>query len=429
MKTVGIIAEYNPFHKGHEYQIAQLKEKTGADYVMIAMSGDFLQRGVPAIINKYARAKMALCAGADIVFELPSLWAVSSAELFAQAGVKLLSKTGCLDHLGFGAESDDLTALMEIAKVLAAEPEDYQKKLKENLKAGLSFPKARSLALSLPKAKLLDTPNNILAMEYLKALEKFQISSVTPVLIPRKGDAYHEKEANSDFASATAIRNMLQEAVGHDDCISDTSAYEDTSSKDSLFPKETFKNYLPQTSFSVIEEYKRQYPFMAEDDLSPMLFYALFSRAKEENPDIADCSLELWNRICKNLLHYEDFSQFCQLLKSKDLTHTRISRVLLHALLGLTNQDYSFGKTMDYVPYLRVLGFRESAKPLLSSIKKEASVPLITKVADASKYLSPDAYSLFEKDLFASHLYRQLLISKGAKNIPNEYTQQIIIIP
>ena len=124
MKTVGIIAEYNPFHNGHEYQIRQLKEKTGADYVMIAMSGDFLQRGVPSIINKYARTKMALSAGADLVFELPTIWAVSSAELFASAGVKLLEKTGCLNCLGFGAESDDLTALSEISSILVNEPED-----------------------------------------------------------------------------------------------------------------------------------------------------------------------------------------------------------------------------------------------------------------------------------------------------------------
>ena len=412
MKTVGIIAEYNPFHKGHQYQIAQLKEKTGADYVMIAMSGDFLQRGVPSIMNKYARAKMALAAGADIVFELPALWAVSSAELFGQAGVKLLAHTGCLDYLGFGAESDDLSALKEIAKILATEPEDYQTRLKENLKAGLSFPKARSLALSHPRADLLDTPNNILAMEYLKALEKFSISSVTPVLIPRKGDAYHETEANNEFASATAIRKMLLEP-------SETLTQEDPSAK----------KYLPASSFSIIEEYTKKYPLIREEDISSMLFYALFSRAQNEKADIADCSPELWNRICKNLLHYEDFPQFCQLLKSKELTHTRICRVLLHALLRFTDQDYTLGKEQDHVPYLRVLGFRKSAEPLLSAIKKEASVPLITKVADASKYLSSDAYSLFEKDLFASHLYRQLQISKGAKDLPNEYTQRIIIIP
>ena len=168
---------------------------------------------------------------------------------------------------------------------------------------------------------------------------------------------------------------------------------------------------------------------MEEDDISQMLFYSLFSKVNMKTPDIADCSRELWNRIRKNLLNFENFSQFCQLLKSKELTYTRISRVLLHALLEFTNQDYAFGKELDYAPYLRVLGFKKSAEPLLSAIKKEASVPLITKVADASKYLSSDAYSIFEKDLAASHLYRQLLIAKGAKNLPNEYTQRVVIIP
>lgn len=409
MKTVGIIAEYNPFHNGHEYQIRQLKEKTGADYVMIAMSGDFLQRGVPSIINKYARTEMALSAGADLVFELPTIWAVSSAELFASAGVKLLEKTGCLNCLGFGAESDDLTALSEISSILVNEPEDYQKKLKKNLKTGLSFPKARSLALSYPQAELLETPNNILALEYLKALEKFHFSSVTPVLIPRKGDSYHEERANSEFASATAIRKILFDAVSQNNFV--------------------LEKYLPETSLSVILKYSEQFPLMEEDDISQMLFYSLFSKVNMKTPDIADCSRELWNRIRKNLLNFENFSQFCQLLKSKELTYTRISRVLLHALLEFTNKDYAFGKELDYAPYLRVLGFKKSAEPLLSAIKKEASVPLITKVADASKYLSSDAYSIFEKDLAASHLYRQLLIAKGAKNLPNEYTQRVVIIP
>lgn len=433
MKTIGIIAEYNPFHKGHEYQIQQLKKKTGADYVIIAMSGDFLQRGVPSIVNKYARTKMALSAGADIVFELPAIWATSSAEHFASGGVKLMEKAGVTNYLGFGAECEDLSLLSEISHALATEDVSYQERLKENIKKGMAFPKARSLALGKPEeaskplsslhinaySKILETPNNILAIEYLKALERFQLSSISPVLIPRKGDSYHEKKANSEFASATAIREIML-----------TDSFWKNPAKDKFsVPESTLPAILPETTCSVIQEYMTQYPLIKEDDISQMLFYALFSQSQKKVLDIADCSKELWNRICKNLLNFTDFTQFTQLLKTKELTYTRISRALLHVLLNYTNQDYALGKELDYIPYLRVLGFRKTAEPLLSAIKKEASVPLITKAADASKYLSSDAMYLLEKDFYASHLYRQLLITRGATSVPKEYTQRIVIIP
>ena len=143
MKTIGIIAEYNPFHNGHAYQIAELKRKTNADFVVIVMSGDFVQRGAPAIIDKYCRAEMALLCGADLVIELPAVWAVSSAEDFAMAGVTLFDKMGCIDGICFGAESDQLPLLKSIAGVLAEEPDIYRSALSSYLKKGLAFPAAR----------------------------------------------------------------------------------------------------------------------------------------------------------------------------------------------------------------------------------------------------------------------------------------------
>ena len=194
MKTIGIIAEYNPFHNGHAYQIAELKRKTNADFVVIAMSGDFVQRGAPAIIDKYCRAEMALLCGADLVIELPAVWAVSSAEDFAMAGVTLFDKMGCIDGICFGAESDQLPQLKSIAGVLAEEPDIYRSALSSYLKKGLAFPAARAAALSdYFKStgmnfliSILDTPNNILAVEYLKALKR-RNSAMTPILIPRRG--------------------------------------------------------------------------------------------------------------------------------------------------------------------------------------------------------------------------------------------------
>ena len=189
MKTIGIIAEYNPFHNGHAYQIAELKRKTNADFVVIAMSGDFVQRGAPAIIDKYCRAEMALLCGADLVIELPAVWAVSSAEDFAMAGVTLFDKMGCIDGICFGAESDQLPQLKSIAGVLAEEPDIYRSALSSYLKKGLAFPAARAAALSdYFKStgmnfliSILDTPNNILAVEYLKALKRRNSATLQPL--------------------------------------------------------------------------------------------------------------------------------------------------------------------------------------------------------------------------------------------------------
>ena len=195
MKVVGIVAEYNPFHNGHMYQMRKVKEETGADYVVVAMSGNFLQRGVPALCDKFIRTEMALQCGADLVIEIPTLWATASAEYYAHAGVSLLAATGIVTHLAFGAETDDLDALLEISSVLKEEPDVYRAVLSNSIRTGNSFPVARKNALTttLPHFKkeelddILDNPNNILALEYLKAIP----DSIQPILIKREGAGYH----------------------------------------------------------------------------------------------------------------------------------------------------------------------------------------------------------------------------------------------
>ena len=215
MKTAGIIAEYNPFHTGHEYQINYIKEKLRTDYVVIAMSGDFVQRGTPALFSKYVRAEMALRSGADLVLELPVSISSASAELFARGGVQLLDGLGVTDILCFGSECGDTDALMELAKILADEPEDFQTALRRNLKNGMTFPKARSMALSavFPESEkyqqLLSSPNNILGIEYCKAILR-ENSSISPVSIKREGNDYHENTLSENhFPSASAIRNAI----------------------------------------------------------------------------------------------------------------------------------------------------------------------------------------------------------------------------
>ena len=211
--VTGIIAEYNPFHNGHAYQIQKARELTGCDFVVVVMSGDFVQRGAPALFDKYTRTKMALLGGADLVLELP-VWASSaSAEFFAAGAVSVLEGIGCTDFLCFGAEDEKLSKMQKAVELLANENTEFQKQLRDVLKTGLSFPAARKQALSgfltEEESSILDKPNNILGIEYLKAL-KAKNSSIEPVIVKREGQGYHGQELSHGFASASGIRSALK---------------------------------------------------------------------------------------------------------------------------------------------------------------------------------------------------------------------------
>lgn len=519
MKVIGIIAEYNPFHNGHKYQIEEVKRRTNADYVVIAMSGNFVQRGVPALCDKYSRTKMALSCGADLVLELPAIWATASAELFAKGGVSLFSNTGVVNHLGFGAETDNLDLLKQIAFVLSEEPAIYKNALSSYLKNGKNFPTARKLALmelfsnehgatSFPShntmssasnsdivfrqtelsafsavssaqlEEILNSPNNILGIEYLKAIYRQEkhthpeikykeqlreisdstfwnketcffttpiFQSLTPVLIQRKGAGYHEKSMDILHPSATAIRNLLfsssindnnQHIFSQSNTNSDLSQNKQIGMCHTTFSKETLNHFninnltsgIPEETLFILCQLIENHALLQENDISSILGYRLLSLKKEGYASFADCSVDLSNKIVKNLRNYTNFTDFCELLKSKELTHTRISRTLLHILLDIKQNDYAYAEELGIVPYLRILGFRKDSTKLLSAIKKEATVPLITKVADAASILSSDAYAIFEKDLFASDIYYQLLSQKTEQKPMNEFTHPIMMI-
>lgn len=428
MNITGIITEYNPFHNGHAYQISALRKKTNADYIVIAMSGNFLQRGVPALCDKFTRTKMALECGADLVLELPTLWATASAEYFAKGGVSLLSGTGIITHLGFGAESEDLTDLMQISSILKEEPEIYRKALADAIRFGNSFPTARKNALMqmLPSFKdtsfdkLLDTPNNILALEYLKSLPQ----DITPVLIPRKGAGYHDKELETPLPSATAIRTAIF-STKEQTKASCQKPYEEESEKDGLWS--ALSSAMPQAACEILNDYRKTYACMETNDFSSMMGYRLLSLAETDFSHFADCNRDVSNKINNHLKNYVTLEDFTQTLKTKNMTYTRISRCLLHILLNITQSDYEMGKLLGYTPYLRVLGFRKDASCLLSEIKKNSALPLITKTADADSILNKDAYSIFQKDLFASALYYQCMAVKSNTKPLNEFTNQIVI--
>lgn len=454
MKIIGIIAEYNPFHNGHAYQIKKIKEDLHADFVVVAMSGDFVQRGAPAIIDKYARTQMALNCGADLVIELPVLWATASAEYFAIAGVTLFDKMGCVDGICFGAETDDLNTLSMIADVLADEPEHYRKTLSSYLKGGMAFPAARSKALCdyfaqiFPSASfesshrndvvhldvvssILNEPNNILAIEYLKALKR-RGSSLVPHIIKREGAGYHDEniaksadievlthpftQTNNTIsvptASATAIRKVLAGHVGTTD----------SQSPDAL------TSAMPASALEVLKEYSTSFALIHTNDFSSILGYKLLTSDSNTLADIGDSNPDVANRLFKNRMSFSSFEQFCELNKSKDVTYTRISRILLHLILNINNQDYQFGKDLDYIPYLRILGFRKDASALLKELKNTSQIPIISKLADTSTLLDENALTLLEKDIFAADLYSQVCAYKNKKTSHSEYTRNIVRI-
>lgn len=473
MKTIGIIAEYNPFHNGHAYQIAEIKKRTGANYIIAAMSGDFVQRGAPAILDKYARTQMALSCGADLVVELPVLWATSSAESFAMAGVSMFDKMGCVDGICFGAETDNLPLLSAVADILAEEPDDYRRLLTTALKNGASFPKARAEALcSMPWAadptlskslstansslsgqdvcpgqktaslsEVLMNPNNILALEYLKALKR-RSSSLAPLLLKREGAGYHDLQVDScadrPAASATAIRQLLLEHPRIPSTQTGTALFSASGSdrpaigSDAAGKADTIlQSAMPPESYAILCRYRKNNPLLREDDFSSILGYLLLRHAKGDFSSVADANEDIANRMAKNLVHFDTFSGFCAKSKSRDITYTRMSRILTHLLLGLTNEDYLTGKELDYIPYLRILGFRKDSSALLRQLKQNAAVPLLSKLADAREKINPKALSLLEQDIFAANLYEQTKIQKalflgGKTDFRSDYSREIL---
>lgn len=410
MKVVGIVAEYNPFHNGHKYQMDKIKKETGADYVIIAMSGNFLQRGVPALCDKFIRTEMALQCGADLVIEIPTLWSTASAEYYAHAGVALLAATGVVTHIAFGAETDDLASLLEVSSILKEEPDVYRAVLANSIRSGNAFPVARKNALttSLPHFteeklnELLNNPNNILALEYLKAMP----DSIQPILIKREGAGYHNTEIDTELPSASAIR----EAVFGDAEL------------------EAVSNAMPKEAFALLKNAYKCNQLMTTNDFSESLGYCLLSQLHTGFASYADCNQDLSNKIKNALNDYVYFEDFIDTLKTKDMTYTRVNRCLLHILLGIKQADYTIGRAIGLAPYLRILGFKNESSNILSKIKRQSETPIISKAADASTLLDYETNKFFDKDVFASNLYYQHVARKSGTKPKNEYSNKIVIL-
>ncbi len=425
MKTVGIIAEYNPFHKGHAFHLQKAKSLAAADYAVVAMSGPFTQRGLPALTDKYTRAKMALENGADLVLELPIPYAAGSAEAFAQGAVSLLEELGIIDALCFGSECGDVNALSSYARLFEEEPEDYKSLLKYYLKQGFSFPASRSRAAEeylhytehvcvcsrddadcRQESELLEHPNNILGIEYCRALLSRR-SSIRPITLRRVSAGYHDTAMDSEFASASAIRKAIQ--------------------REGL--SASVEAQLPKASFRLLKEAFKVCPPLTIDDFSSLLFYRLLTLSRQELSSFQDISPELAARIENNRFRFTCCTAFADLLKTKDLTHSRITRALCHILFDLRQAELDALKAEGWPVYLKPLGFRKSAAPLLTAIKEKGASPLLVKAADAQTILTPVQYALFEKDVLAAHICESESLCRYGADFIHEYTRTPVILP
>lgn len=386
MNVTGIIAEYNPFHKGHIHHLKSAKKDTNCDGVICIMSGNFIQKGTPALLDKWSRAEIAVRNGVDLVIELPLIYSISSAEGFAHGACKILNQTSVIKSLYFGSEEGEINSLKKTAQILANEPENFKFLIKGYLDKGLPFHIARSLALedtfkNFDIKKLISSSNNILGIEYIKSLIKLN-SNIVPRTLKRVGSNYNDEQISS-FSSATSIRKYIKE---NGDLIS-------------------LKNFLPDETFNYLYRLKKNnYNFIFEDSIFSYLRYKLLTNGEKIN-NILDVSEGIENKILKEISSSNDINELILKTKSKRYTYSRISRILLSFFIGLENYNL---KNIDnnYEDYIRPLAFNDTGRKIIKEIKKKQSIEIVTKVPSkiANKKLEIDvlgtkAYSILNSSI------------------------------
>ena len=376
MKITGIITEYNPFHNGHLYHLNTAKKVTNCRGIVCIMSGNFVQRGEPAIIDKWKRTEMALLNGVDLVIELPTFYAVSSAEFFAKGAVDILNNIGVVDNIFFGSECGDINLLYKIAEVLTKEPKEFKLKIKENLKSGVTYAKAREKTLidildNEDLNEILSNSNNILGIEYIKAIIKSN-SSITPLTMKREGSKYNDKKFHTVFSSATSIRENIKNNYNLNVLVS----------------------YMPSPSLDVlINLSKNNYPFIFEEDMYKFIKYRLLTNCINFN-NLFESKEGIDNKFIKEIYHSSSYENFIFRVKSKRYTYTKISRLLSQLFFSLDN--YSFEElSKEENLYARILGFNDTGRLILKEMKKKSSIPIITKVPknNSNKLLQLDIQS------------------------------------
>jgi predicted nucleotidyltransferase len=404
MKAVGVIVEYNPFHNGHDFHLQAAKEAAQADLAIAVMSGNFLQRGEPALVSKWYRTKMALMNGVDLVVELPYQFATQKAETFANGAVSILNAIGC-DSLCFGSESGDLTTFLQTIDYLEEHRTLFDEKIKMNIKTGVSYPKALSLSFqSLSSTETLvrlDQPNNILGYHYIKALKQ-QKSSMKPITVKRKNADYHDEHfATETIASATSIRKALF-----------------TSDKDSSI----IQQYVPAATNQLLKEYIQQYGTFHEwENYWPYLQFRLLQSNPDELKEIYEVEEGIEHRIISASLHASSFREFMEKVKTKRYTWTRLQRICVHILTNTKKVEMKMDS--ERATYIRLLGMSSKGKEYLNKYKSEFDLPLISKL---SSYKQPD----ISLDIRASRVYSLGLAGGVAAYglLQQEYTQPPIYV-
>ena len=408
-KVLGIVCEYNPFHNGHLYHLEQAKKVTGSNYSVAILSGNFTQRGSSSIVDKWSRTEMALKSGVDLVIELPVLYATSSAENFADGAIRILDSLKVVDYVAFGSENSNIDILDDIAKVLHEEPKLYKSILANELKKGVSFPKARESAIisyfsnDQKYTNILSSPNNILGIEYIKALKKYK-SVIKPISIPRFEAGHNDITYSGNIASATAIRNIIKNGSFN-----------------------VLKRLLPQASYEILLDNIKQGHIIP--DLSVFehqIIYNLRKMSESEIADLPDVAEGLEFSIKKSSNSCNNISDFLNTIKSKRYTTTRIQRILLYSLLGITKKDMALSKKVN--PYVRVLGLNSRGKFLISEIAK--ANPKLEIITSVKRFLDNSSNKnlklLLDKDIFATNVYTIGYTFDSCSNL--DFTKKIITI-
>lgn len=408
-KVLGIIAEYNPFHNGHLFHIQESINQAEADATVCVISGNFVQRGNTSIIDKWTKAKMAILNGADLVIELPTIYSTSSAENFAEGAIKLLDSLGIIDTVSFGMEAKDLATLNNIANVLYQEPKEYVTMLNHELGKGVSFPKARENALMVylndvkRYANVLAGANNILAIEYLKAIKKLK-SPLNPIGVKREKVLYHDEIIVDDFASATAIRKMISNRQFDD-----------------------IRKVIPRSSYILLgQELKKGHYVLDLSKFQKEIIYILRKMTLEEIKALPDVTEGLEHVIKNAADSCNNIIDLVNIIKSKRYTQTRIQRILIYALLGITQKMMETSKKT--VPYARILGYTEKGKSLMSEMMQLN--PKLNMVTSVKKFIETSKNKalkeMLQLDIYATNVYTLGYEKDSWANL--DFTNKIVTI-
>lgn len=404
---LGIVSEYNPFHNGHLMHLQKSKELTHTDFTIAVMSGNFVQRGDTSIVDKWTKAEMALKSGVDLVIELPTLYAISSAENFADGAIKILNSLGIVDYVSFGSEIGEITPLDDVASVLYKEPKEFSSLITRQLRSGLSYPKARELAIQMyfgssqKYTDVLENPNNILGIEYLKSLKRLK-SPITPITLKRKYSDYNSNDIKSGIASATAIRTMLQ--------------------------KEKNIHYVvPYETYELLEEKKKYGQIIPSLSIfSKEIIYTLRKMTLSEIATLPDVSEGLENKIKAAANTSNNLEELILKIKSKRYTQSRIQRILLYALFNISEKDIAMSKKQ--MPYIRVLGFNKNGKKIISAIANQN--PKLQIIVSVKKFMENNTdkhlHTMISKDIFATNVYTLGYEYNSTANL--DYTHKVVEI-